>query len=229
MSHKQSDNQHSSHLRAIQVFDAPERSANYPQEFTGNKSRSHRDRANIDRAMSYFKPGDHVLDLPCGSGRLTAMLLDRGLQITAADASPNMVDRAQAFIQEKLPEAAANSDFRVADILDTGFENKQFDGVICYRLFHHLHEPSLRTRSLRELARVSKGEIVVSIHTSNALSHILARLKVLLVKRKFWMARSFPPLAVFEQEIAASGLQVVEKLARRKWISPLWIYILKPE
>lgn len=228
MSEKPAETEFSSHDRAFKRFDDPSTSSYYPQEFTGNKSRTRRDRANIDRAMSYFEKGGHILDLPCGSGRLTAMLLDRDLKITAADSSQNMVERAQAFIQEKFPQAAAESTFCVQDITGTTFKDKEFDGVICYRLFHHFHEPDLRIRSLTELARVSKGEIVVSMHTSNALGYLLARLKKLL-KGGGKLSRSYPPLAVFEQEVSTAGLKVVEKLARRKWISPLWVYILKPE
>lgn len=227
MSEKPAKTEYSSHDRAFKRFDDPSTSNYYPQEFTGNNSRTVRDRANIDRAMSYFKKGDHILDLPCGSGRLTAMLLDRGLEITAADSSQNMVDRAQAFILEKFPQAAGST-FCVQDITGTSFENKQFDGIICYRLFHHFHEPSLRIRSLKELARISKGEIVVSMHTSNALGYLGARLKKLL-KGGGKLSRSYPPLAVFEQEVASAGLRVVEKLPRQKGISPLWVYVLKAE
>lgn len=227
MSEKSSNTEFTSHDQAFRRFDDPNRSSYYPQEFSDNKSRTRRDRANIDRAMGYFTEGGHILDLPCGSGRLTAMLLDRGQKITAADSSQNMVDRAQAFIQEKFPEAAAESTFCVQDVLGTSFADKTFDGVICYRLFHHFHEQELRTNSLRELARISKGEIIVSMHTSTALSYLLIRLKKLFKGGR--LSRSYPSLATFEQEIATAGLKVVDKLARRKWISPLWIYVLLPK
>jgi len=43
-----------------------------------------------------FRPGDHVLDLGCGTGEDAEWLANRGIHVTAVDPSAEMVRRAQA-------------------------------------------------------------------------------------------------------------------------------------
>lgn len=42
------------------------------------------------------KPGDRVLEIGCGTGSVTALLLERGARVTAIDQAPEMLERASA-------------------------------------------------------------------------------------------------------------------------------------
>ena len=42
------------------------------------------------------KPGDRVLEIGCGTGSVTALLLERGARVTAIDQAPEMLERATA-------------------------------------------------------------------------------------------------------------------------------------
>lgn len=50
-----------------------------------------------------------VLDFGCGTGRVTAMLLDMGFKVTGYDLSPGMLDRARAELGEN-PDVVFTSD-----------------------------------------------------------------------------------------------------------------------
>jgi len=41
------------------------------------------------------RPGDHVLEVGCGTGQLTAALVARGLLVAAVDPGPRMIERAR--------------------------------------------------------------------------------------------------------------------------------------
>jgi ubiquinone/menaquinone biosynthesis C-methylase UbiE len=44
---------------------------------------------------STFRPGEHILDLGCGTGEDALWLMGAGIQVTALDASPGMVETAR--------------------------------------------------------------------------------------------------------------------------------------
>jgi len=71
-----------------------------------------------------LKPGNKVLDAPCGFGRLTRRLAARGVQVVGMDASQRMIDEAERHpveharyvrhdLREPLPEAGFDAAFNV--------------------------------------------------------------------------------------------------------------------
>jgi ubiquinone/menaquinone biosynthesis C-methylase UbiE len=75
-------------------------------------------------AAARLRPGDRVLEVGCGTGKLTRALLDRGLRVDAVDPGPSMIDRARAhaeaeyvcgrFEDVSLPEASYAAVFSAA-------------------------------------------------------------------------------------------------------------------
>lgn len=148
--------------------------------------------------------------------------------MTAADVSPHMIERAKLTVQASnmAPELTNSVTYQVADIVDTGYEDSSFDGVVCFRLLHHFHEEQLRHSILKELSRISKGHIVISVFTSTALDYRFMNLKNHLVG-KAPSKRSYVPLGKIRDEIAEAGLEIVQELPRARYISPLWLFVLK--
>ncbi len=50
------------------------------------------EKAYIARAFANVPAGARILDLPCGTGRLAEVLLDRGLDVHGVDISPAMLE-----------------------------------------------------------------------------------------------------------------------------------------
>ena len=84
-------------------FSSPAAASRYAPEFRRRHFRDWREKRAIARAMGYVPKGAHVLDLPCGTGRLTRLLLQAGFKVTCADLSKEMLELAT-----KMEESSAH-------------------------------------------------------------------------------------------------------------------------
>jgi SAM-dependent methyltransferase len=146
----------------------------------GGHARDRREQRCIELALQVVPRGSRVLDLPCGAGRLAPMLQRLGFQVTEADASAHMVERARsawnAYCLSR-PSINGSIRFEVRDVMSTGFPDDSFDAVICNRLLHHYVESRTRTAALRELARITRGPVIVSFFSAASLDAIWFWLK----------------------------------------------------
>jgi SAM-dependent methyltransferase len=68
----------------------------YDRDFTASPIARHL-RARVHaRLTRYFRPGNHILELGCGTGEDALYLARRGVRVTATDSSPAMLDIARA-------------------------------------------------------------------------------------------------------------------------------------
>jgi ubiquinone/menaquinone biosynthesis C-methylase UbiE len=92
--------------------------------------------------------GLRVLDLGCGIGDLTMMLLDRGADVTALDISPGMVDVARRRAEHLFPAASFTG---VAGTVEqTGLPDETFDLIVGKWILHHVE----LTPALAEMRRI---------------------------------------------------------------------------
>ena len=95
--------------------------------------------------------GDHVLDVGCGPGALTAELLQRGAVVSAADPSPQFV----AAARERYPDV----DVQQATAEELPYADGSFDEVLAQLVVHFMAEP---VHGLSEMARVTRNGGVVA-------------------------------------------------------------------
>lgn len=216
--------QHDSHAAAQRKFDSAEMASTYRRKFAGTR-KDQLEKACIRRALEGVVPGSRVLDLPCGTGRITTFLLSEGWRVHASDYSEHMIEQAREACAAAFPAsagaAASSADvaFSRQDVLATTFADGEFDAVVCNRLFHHFTEPATRRRALAELARVSRGPVVASFFCSFSLSALKFRL-VNALKGVTPTDRVPIPLAEFTADVEAAGLRVEAVLPVRWGISP---------
>jgi len=106
--------------------------------------------------------GSSVLDVACGTGILTPILLEavgENGAVTGVDFAPEMIKTASA------KNFGANARFLVADVLDLPFADNSFDHIFCNGALPHF--PDIAD-ALREMKRVLKvGSRLVICHASS--------------------------------------------------------------
>ncbi|MEA2171411.1 MAG: hypothetical protein QOF76_4711, partial [Solirubrobacteraceae bacterium] len=98
-----------------------------------------------DEAVSYFEerlglaiaPGDEVVEIGCGIGRVTRVLAQRAKTVQALDVSAEMLARAREH-----HATLANVEWLLGDGLTiTGVADASADGVFSHVVFQHLPDP----------------------------------------------------------------------------------------
>jgi 2-polyprenyl-3-methyl-5-hydroxy-6-metoxy-1,4-benzoquinol methylase len=194
-----------------------------------DSSKNRREMACIVQALEGVAAGSRVLDLPCGTGRLESMLLDKGFEVVAADYSLPMIEAARDYYAETLlkdPARSARLSFVQQDVMNTTFDDDWFDAVICNRLIHHYPEPETRRRVLTELARICRGPLVVSYYDNFALSALKFRMRK-RIRGVVPVDRIPISRAVFQADYQACGLRCTRTLPVRYGVSPQTYLVLE--
>ena len=216
-----------SHKLARERFSQKSLADMYPSEY-GQGWRDRREKKCIEMSLESIPSGSHVLDLPCGKGRLTRLLLSRGYRVTGADVSEAMLAHAREnyrTFQQQQGVQAPTVEFEVRDVLETGFNDDHFDGVTSIRLFHHFDDSETRRRGLKELRRICRGPIIVTFLNSYALDRYGSSLKATLRRRK--LVSQLPiRFTTFAADVAAAGLKIDRKIAAHWGISSRWFLTL---
>lgn len=137
-------------------------------------------------------PGAKVLEVGCGAGRFTEVLLREGAGVVSVDLS-DAVDANQ----ENCPQNQSHM-IAQADVYNLPFEPESFDVVFCLGVIQHTPDPDKTIRQLYKY--VKPGGILVIDHYTLTLSAITRTAPVFrqILKR-------LPP---------AKGLKVTETLVR---------------
>jgi demethylmenaquinone methyltransferase/2-methoxy-6-polyprenyl-1,4-benzoquinol methylase len=116
-------------------------------------------KVQFDNGLKRFdlRPDEHVLDVGCGTGNLTAAILLRLSQagrITAVDISSRMIEIAQTKVKDSRVQWICDSVEHMAT-----FENV-FDRVICYSVWPHLMNSGMVARLIQSMLK-SGGKLHV--------------------------------------------------------------------
>jgi len=147
-----------------------------------------------------------VLDLPCGYGRFSGLMLKKGFSLVSSDVSFYMVKRAEEH--SKLYDQSSVSGV-VADAKQgLPFKQEVFDLLFSMRFFHHIHEKKERKFILKEFFYVSSECVVLSYYQMNFL-HILQR----KFRKKLKKSRTQIKMISrreFREEVEDAGFSIVK-------------------
>ena len=102
-----------------------------------------------------------ILDVNCGTSRLSTPLLDSGYEVTGIDSSSAMLEQANSQLQ-----TGWRGSFVHGDATRIQFPENSFDVVIISRLFLNIANAGQVTRELQRMLR--PGGIAIVVHGKNA-------------------------------------------------------------
>jgi SAM-dependent methyltransferase len=119
---------------------------------------------DVDIYADLIPPGGSVLELGCGTGRLSFALAERGYTVMGIDIAPAMLAQASAKRAELDPAIARRVEFKRADM--TALDLKQtFDAVICpYFTLAHVPRGMAWKNTFATAARHLKAGGVAAFH-----------------------------------------------------------------
>src|SRR5687768_1686159 len=85
------------------------------------------------RSWLPLAPGNTILDMPAGTGRLSIALSQNGATVVGADISRNMLVEADGKARS---EQATHAHFTQASGVQLPFADNTFDAVACFKFFH---------------------------------------------------------------------------------------------
>lgn len=97
-----------------------------------------------------------AVDVGCGGGRNTQLLLDLGFQVWACDVHEGMVTSTKKRVADKLGEAEAGKRVIAASFLQLPYEDAEFDVVIASGVLHNTETIEEELQGITELSRIIK-------------------------------------------------------------------------
>lgn len=162
-------------------------------------------RREQDRIAALLKhveaPRKLVLDAPCGYGRFSRHLADRGWHFVNVDLSP-------AMVAHSIKAAPAHTTGAAASLyVDLPFRDGTFDGALCVRMLHNTVDASRRVAILAALGRVVSDWVLVTYYGDPILHKSQFRLRRAFSKKARQSMSMISP-ATLAAEARVAGLRV---------------------
>jgi len=162
----------------------------------------------VDRAFTRVPKSHHVLDVPCGGGRVAVHLAQRGYKVSCADLSDAML----TIARETLAKHKLSCPVEKQDIEQLAFADHAFDTIISFRLFHHFPNPEIRRRAVSQLCRVARKYVAMSYFSPVSVTSVKRHLRASLGGKR--SQKHDTPLSEVKEYFAAAGFKLVKDFAQ---------------
>ncbi|RME84131.1 MAG: class I SAM-dependent methyltransferase [Planctomycetota bacterium] len=201
-------------LETFERFSKKDVAQKYQNRFQSTK-RDRREKKAILKLLRGIPKSSKILDIPCGTGRITRFLYENGYQVVGADSSESMIQIARSISSKD----SISLDFEIQNLFSTTYPDHAFDVLVCNRFFHHLYNSSSRVTALKELARITKGPIILSFFYLYSFSGLIS-----FCKKKLFTPDNLDRIPIslktLEKDIQNAGLAIREICFTRFLISP---------
>ncbi len=111
----------------------------------------------VVRQLLRYDKGKRILDMGCGNGDLTCLLLADGFDVVGIDASPSGIE----IGNRKYPGRFFVHDVS-KDELPAAVANVPFDLVVSTEVIEHLYDPRTYLALAQKTLRAKRGELIVT-------------------------------------------------------------------
>lgn len=180
-------------------------------------------RQSLGAALYGLDGNSVVLDAPCGTGRFTDLLTDRGFRALGGDISREMMITAR----RKFDGRAEKPSFIQFDLERMPFKNKSISAVMNIRFMVHVPE-EVRVNILKEFKRVVRNRAVVCYYHTYYLTYVLRTIRSFIglgKKRNPGGRVGFGQLA---SEAARAGMKIRKISPLMLGVSGNWIVEMEP-
>ncbi len=135
-------------------------------------------------------PEFSFLDMGCASGKQVLDLADKFKRVVGVDISTHFIDVCKDIAQKR---GITNAEFSVGDTEKIGYDNEEFDVVLCSEVLEHVIHLD---QAIEELKRVTKkgGYVLITVPHFNADGTYYGRFL------RFLGLRTFVPLTEFTMD-----------------------------
>ncbi len=196
----------------------------YHHSSSSNRLTTWRWTAVLGKALKLAGPELVALDLPCGAGLFWPAFENAGVaSLIAGDISDGMLQIAQANrLSETLPARLEQMSAFAVDLPD-----ETVDFVACMRLMHHLSIPEDRKQVLRELHRVTREYVAVSLWVDGNLGSWRRSRKRPVIPQSGFGYQICRSRGEVEMEFKQAGFVVVDHFDVWPKLSMWRLYLLK--
>jgi ubiquinone/menaquinone biosynthesis C-methylase UbiE len=192
----------SSDYSARHHYQQPQVAQSYDRErFTSvwGKGADRLEKRALRRALRLVPPGSVVLELACGTGRMTEVAIRLGYRVVGLDISKGMLSNAVRRVggEPHLVGLVRGESESIP------LRAQCVDAVMTYRFLHHL-DPAARRRVYGEIRRVSRRYAVLQFSTTRS---VLFWIRQWRDRRRGKETRIALPHARFIQELEAAGFR----------------------
>lgn len=170
------------------------------------------DKRTLYNALKNLQEGSTILDIPCGTGRITSMLLDNNYVVTGADISREMM----GVCTEKLSHFTNFKGAFRCDITNILCKENTYDCVTSIRFFAHL-TPSVRKEALIEISRISKKYALIEYSIYEYIAQLRRNLENLTLqkeKKKRFSENAFISKKELEKDARDAHFKIIDIYAK---------------
>ena len=167
--------------------------------------------ATLARTRSYLSAEDKVLELGGGTGSTALILADAVAEYTATDLSPAMTEIGR---RKAAGQGVENVRFVTADVFDPILEDRQYDVVTGFNLFHLLEDPDAAMQRVNRLLKtgglfISKTPCPTDGSAPWKMKLMLLAIPLMQMLGKAPFVR-FQTIAELERSITGAGFKIIE-------------------
>ncbi|MDH3626304.1 MAG: class I SAM-dependent methyltransferase [Acidobacteriota bacterium] len=172
----------------------------------------------ICKALDETDGVESVLDIPCGTGRFTGSLAERGHLVIGSDISLEMMVEAQS----KFNDLERFAGYVQADAEALPMPDSSVDCVMSIRFMFHV-DPATRVRILREMGRVSRRWLIIDYRHCYTPRYLKWKIKSALRMTKTPLERV--SRREMEDEFREAGIKIRRVIPVARVFSDKWIVV----